>query len=375
MSKVKTGIVLMLVLLAVAGRAYAAGVSVPSGAALSLNTASLSMPGDIAIAGTLQSSTGAITVYGNWSNTGSFTPGSGDVTFTGTSNHAVSGSTGFYNLTCSYAGSRFTFEAGMTQTITSALTMTGASGNLITLRSSAGGTQWKINPQGTRNVSWVDVQDSSNISGTLINPTNWTDSGNNSSWVSSGGGDEGGGGGGGGSGGGLKLTVQSTSPSDGATGVSADAAISATFSLLMNGATLDSSTFKVSVGTHTTVSGDVATSGYSATFTPSVNLDYDTTYTATITRGASAANAAGTALDSSYSWSFTTTSEPSPTPTSGVTPSPTASATPAPTQTVTATPTPSATPLPTPSPPSALRLSKEVAYLSGDTIVATVTDG
>lgn len=290
MSNVKTGVVLMFaLLLALAVRTYAAGITIPSGASLSLNTVSLSMPGDIANSGTLQSSTGTITLYGNWSNTGSFTPGSGDVTFTGTSSHTVSGSTGFYNLACTYAGSWFTFEAGRTQTITSALTLTGASGSPISLRSSASGTQWKINPQGTRNVSWVDVQDSSNISGTLINPTNWTDSGNNSNWVASGGG-------GGGGSEGLKLTVQSTSPSGGKTGVSVDTAISATFSQLMNGATLNTSTFKVSIGTHTTVNGAVATSGYSATFTPLASLNYDTTYTATITKGAFAANAAGTAL-------------------------------------------------------------------------------
>ncbi len=68
------------------------------------------------------------------------------------------------------------------------------------------------------------------------------------------------------------------------------------------------------------------------------------------------------------------------TPTSTKTPTPTATATktPTPTATMTATPTPTVTKTPTPSPtPIALgnlSLSKELAYLVGDTIVATVVD-
>ena len=134
----------------------------------------------------------------------------------------------------------------------------------------------------------------------------------------------GGGGEGGGGGGGTKytLTVISASPSNGATGVGANTAVSVTFSLLMNGSTLTTEVFKLSsdVGSAT---GSVSTDYYKAIFTPASSLSYDTTYTAVITTKAQAANAAGTTLDSNYSWSFTTEIAPvvpTPTPTSTVTP-------------------------------------------------------
>jgi hypothetical protein len=44
-----------------------------------------------------------------------------------------------------------------------------------------------------------------------------------------------------------------------------------------------------------------------ATFTPTSDLNYDTTYTATITTGAE--DLAGNGLQANYSWSFTTQSE------------------------------------------------------------------
>ncbi|MBI2556043.1 MAG: Ig-like domain-containing protein, partial [Planctomycetes bacterium] len=91
------------------------------------------------------------------------------------------------------------------------------------------------------------------------------------------------------------LTINSTSPTNGAASVAVNTSVSATFSLLMNGSTLTTSTFKLSGGGRD-VSGVVTTIGATATFTPSSNLAHNTTYTATITTGASAANFAGTTL-------------------------------------------------------------------------------
>ena len=102
----------------------------------------------------------------------------------------------------------------------------------------------------------------------------------------------------------------------------------------------------------------------------SSNLSFDTTYTATITTGAQAANAAGTTLSANTSWSFTTVSGGVSTPTP--TPTPTATPTATPTQTPTESPTPTATPVGTVT--GTLDLSKYVAYLNGDTIVARVVD-
>ena len=354
----------------------AAEFNIPAPAIINFNTATLNMPGTITVAssGTLQASVGTITVSnnGNWANSGTFTQGNSTVEFAGTS-HSITGSATFYNLKCTVAGGQLTFEANKTQAVTSTLTLTGASGNLLSLRSSTDGAQWRIDPQGTWSVNFVDVKDSNNLSSTSISVVSWTDSGNNTNWSTAGGGGGGGGDSGGGVGGGDTLTVSSTSPSSGATGVSVSATVSATFSMLINGSTINTNTFKVSGG-GSQVSGVVTTSGATARFTPSSNLAYNITYTATITTGAQAANAAGTSLSSDSSWSFTTVSGGVSTPTPMPTPTPTAKVTPSPTVVPTPTVSPTPTPTPTPSPAGGLNLSKYTAYLSGDTIVATVID-
>ena len=149
----------------------------------------------------------------------------------------------------------------------------------------------------------------------------------------------------------ITLTVTSVSPSGGATGVDTNTAITATFSDNMNGSTLTTDTFKLSGG-GSDVAGSVGTNGNKATFTPSTNLAYDTTYTATITTGAQAANYAGTTLDSNYSWSFTTESAPvyitTPTPAPSPTPAQATVSTPTPTPVPASNPTPSEVPTSTP---------------------------
>jgi len=101
------------------------------------------------------------------------------------------------------------------------------------------------------------------------------------------------------------FNVDSTSPSDGATNVSIDTTVSATFSMLINGQTPTTDIFYIT-SDGTKISGSVKTDGNTVIFTPSASLDYNTTYTATITREIQAANYAGTTLDSEYTWSFTT---------------------------------------------------------------------
>ena len=50
------------------------------------------------------------------------------------------------------------------------------------IRSSESGIQSYIDPQGTVNVSEVDVQDNNNLDGVYINPLNSMDRGNNDYW-------------------------------------------------------------------------------------------------------------------------------------------------------------------------------------------------
>ena len=75
-------------------------------------------------------------------------------------------------------------------------------------------------------------------------------------------------------------TISSTSPAGSATGVGVSSAISATFSEDMDSSTITTSTFTLSSSSGSSVSGTVSYSNKVATFTPSSNLSYSTTYTA-----------------------------------------------------------------------------------------------
>lgn len=100
--------------------------------------------------------------------------------------------------------------------------------------------------------------------------------------------------------------VLSNNPGNNNTGVPINTSITVTFNEAMDTATIDSSTFLLSGGVTGPVSYDSETK--TATFTPSVPLAYDSTYTVTITAGVK--DLAGNAMASSYPWSFTTGSVP-----------------------------------------------------------------
>ena len=111
-------------------------------------------------------------------------------------------------------------------------------------------------------------------------------------------------------------------PSPGATGVAINQTVTATFSQAMNPATINTSTFTLT-GASGAVTGSVTynSTGSVATFTPSVNLAYNTVYTATITTGA--ANTLSIDTAANYTWTFTTITPPptvvSTVPTNGAT--------------------------------------------------------
>ncbi len=104
-------------------------------------------------------------------------------------------------------------------------------------------------------------------------------------------------------------TVASTSPVDGADDVSVNTAITATFSEPMDASTIDETTFVVNDGA-SDIAGTVTYDDVTATLTPDEELNYDTTYTATVTTGAR--DLAGNPLQNSYEWSFTTKNEEEP---------------------------------------------------------------
>ncbi len=131
---------------------------------------------------TLTSSSGNITVNGNFTNSGTFNNNLGTVTFATATASTLAGNTTFRNLTCTTAGKTLYFTAGSTTTVSGVLTLTGATGSRVILRSTSTSSVWNINDAGTENVSAVDVQDSVatnsiNAQGDSLN------SGNNTNWV------------------------------------------------------------------------------------------------------------------------------------------------------------------------------------------------
>lgn len=135
--------------------------------------------------GTFTATSGTMAVGGTFLRSGgTFTHNSGTVSITaaGTGIQWVQGSTTFNNLTSTCTTARTVqFAAGTTQTVGGTLTMNGASGQLLKLRSSTAGSTWSIAPT-TRSVSYVDVQDSINTVSPAISPSNSTNSGNNTLW-------------------------------------------------------------------------------------------------------------------------------------------------------------------------------------------------
>jgi len=132
---------------------------------------------------TAPGSSGTFTVSGNFTHSGgTFTHNAGTVTLDG-GDQTLAGTTTFNHLTKTVASAAtLTFPAGATQTIVGTLTLQGASGQLLALRSSSAGSQWNIDPQGSRNVSYVDVKDSKNSNAAAISPHTSVSSGNNTNW-------------------------------------------------------------------------------------------------------------------------------------------------------------------------------------------------
>jgi Ice-binding-like/Bacterial Ig-like domain len=101
--------------------------------------------------------------------------------------------------------------------------------------------------------------------------------------------------------------VVSTDPPNGATGVPLNKVITATFSTVMNPATVNATTFQIRQGS-TVITGVLTYAGMTATFTPTSPLTANTVYTGTITTGVK--DMAGNAMAANYTWSFVTGTMP-----------------------------------------------------------------
>ena len=96
-------------------------------------------------------------------------------------------------------------------------------------------------------------------------------------------------------------TVSSVLPVADATGVAVSTTVSVTFSEAMDSSSITTSSFTLD-----SVAGSVSydSGTYTATFTPSANLEGSTAYTATLSTAIT--DVAGNPLAAAYSWSFTT---------------------------------------------------------------------
>lgn len=146
--------------------------------------------GDIVLLGSATLATGhtldtsvsgyQITISSWFADNGTFTPQLGTVVVNSTA--TLTGATTFYNLTATTPGITITFQKGATTYIEAALTLAGAAGNRIALRSTTAGSQAELDVEGSASLSQVDVKDNDARSGLTLSPTNSLDSGNNRNW-------------------------------------------------------------------------------------------------------------------------------------------------------------------------------------------------
>ncbi len=99
-------------------------------------------------------------------------------------------------------------------------------------------------------------------------------------------------------------TVQSVTPTSGATMVPLNTSAMVTFSEPMDRTTLTGASYKLTTGAGTDVTGTVISTSTTATFWPSAQLAPNAEYTATVS--VAAKSSAQVALAAPYSWKFTT---------------------------------------------------------------------
>jgi methionine-rich copper-binding protein CopC len=266
----------------------------------------LDINGDLVLnAGTMDATTNDILVAGDFENNGGiFNAGTGTVTLDG-ADQTINSANTFYNLTKSVsAANALIFGERATTTISNTLTLNGASGNLLSLRSSATGTAFKLDPQGTRNISYVDVQDSNNTNDTVIaylssntygsNLTNWQTSNPDT----------------------TDPTADTLSPADNATNSATSTDLVITLSeavdAVSGNVTIKKTSDDSTVETFD-VTADISGSGSDTiTINPASDLDYSTTYYVLIDATAfdDAAGNSYAGISTSTAWNFTTASNP-----------------------------------------------------------------
>jgi hypothetical protein len=113
--------------------------------------------------GMLDWQSGALYVAGDWTNSGTFSAGTSTVNFVdgcGRTGATISGDSSFFDLDMTTStGKLVAFAAGSTTTFTDYLTLAGAPGNRLQIRSTVEGSEAYLDLKGGQSVSLVDVKD------------------------------------------------------------------------------------------------------------------------------------------------------------------------------------------------------------------------
>ncbi|MCB1199816.1 MAG: hypothetical protein KDK41_04170 [Leptospiraceae bacterium] len=169
-------------------------------AAVNFGTSNLNIAGDVLISDaaanpdpTLLTSGGTWTIGGNFTNlsTASIDFSGSTVSFNGTGNQILTGTTTFNNLTLDGTATparTVTFPVGGNTIVSGQFQAWGNAGGVLSLRSATPGNQSGIIANGTLGTfDRLDIQDQS-LTGTAVsspvNPSNSTNSGNNTGWFS-----------------------------------------------------------------------------------------------------------------------------------------------------------------------------------------------
>ena len=200
-----------LLLLGISCPLAQAQITVPTAASFALNGGSLDLAGtglqvagafalgagtvnnasDVAISGSLDGGSGTLSLFGDWSNAGTFTAGTSSVNFIdgASAQSSVSGNATFANASfVSATGKNYIFTVGSTQSIAGVLTIQGTSAQGVQFKSSAAGQVANINllPGGSQNIQYVGVSDVHAIGQHLAaNQTNDGGTGNATGWFGS----------------------------------------------------------------------------------------------------------------------------------------------------------------------------------------------
>ncbi len=161
--------------------------TIAAGSAQTIRHVSISSGGDITVG------SGLISLSGNWSNAGTFTPGTGSVEIVdgcGTTTTAMSGDSTFTDFSITTAvGRSLQVASGSSQVFTDNLTLRGAPPNYLSIRSSSAGVPafFTLNFGASQDIFGVDVADNDASAQQTIAPRppadfSSIDAGGNSNW-------------------------------------------------------------------------------------------------------------------------------------------------------------------------------------------------